>query len=298
MLFCACSQPPVKDRPVHDRLDAYELAFHLYFREEKKEKAIDLLTWACQSLEDQREVSCYDLGQILVREGRMDDAVNAFALSYKIRPNGPALSSLYELWAAGFGPEPPSAPRLVRLAKGIERSCRAGRKSEAMAALQAAGSDVPRELFTQPFFAECLAGPEFAAAVSVLTPRPVPIELIYRQRAEAHALHSVFDVAPYLHAEALAYQSTHPVNSAWRSFVEAAKAGNAAGAERFLALFYSALESKRTSDGRVDSQILAMKRAAGTLIAGDIFFVRVRNSQRIQKMVNDSLPGSGIFASR
>lgn len=299
ILFCGCSTAPVQDRPVHDRLDAYELAFHLYFREERKENAIDLLSWACRSLEDGRYISCYDLGQLLLREGRKDDAARAFAESYRISPNGPALSALYDLWATGTGPTPPPAPALVVISKTVERFCRAGDRQAAMIALKSSPADIPRELFAQPFFQECLFNqPEYAPFIAGRTPRPVPIDEIYRQRAAVHPLHAVLDVAPYLKAEYLAFESNHPVNVSWKLFLNAVRARNQVAAESALANFYAALEKQRVPGGAADSQILAMKRAAGTLIAGDIFFASIRGSPRIQKMVRDTLPGSGIFASK
>ncbi|MBL8020570.1 MAG: hypothetical protein JNM27_12950 [Leptospirales bacterium] len=295
--------PPVKsNQPIRDRLDVYELAFHLYFREEKKENAIDVLAWACQNVNDEREVSCYDLGHILSREGKLEEAFRAFEHSYKIKPNGNALAGMMDMYAAGVG-SMPAAPSHVTIVKEMERQCRASNPDAAFAVLQKyleAKPPLPgRNLFAQPFFAECLkAVPGYAALLTSLPLATTPGDQIYRMRAANHPLGKVMDVVPYLRSEGLAFESVHPVNYAWKNFVNAARRGDVITAERQYEMFGQALDKTRTPDGAQNAAILAMKRAAGTLVAGDPFFYSVRNSPRIQKMIRDALPGSGLFEKR
>ncbi|MCE9596845.1 MAG: hypothetical protein K8S54_02665 [Spirochaetia bacterium] len=295
--------PPVKSsQPIRDRLDVFELAFHLYFREEKKENAIEVLSWACQNVNDEREVSCYDLGYLLSREGKLEDAYSAYERSYQIKPNGNALAGMLDMYALGGG-KLPSAPIHVTVVKEMERSCRASKPDDAFAILKKYVESKPvlpgRDLFAQPYFAECLkATPGYAALLNTLPVATIPADQIYRMRAANHPLGKVMDVAPYLRAEGLAFESAHPVNYAWKNFVSAVRRGDVINAERQYEIFGQALDKMRTADGAQNAAVIAMKRAAGTLVAGDPFFYSVRNSARIQKMIREALPGSGLFEKR
>jgi len=300
IVFCGCATPPVQSaRPIHSRLDVYELAFHLYFREEQKENAIGLLAWACKNLNDERHVSCYDLGYLLARENRPDEAARAFEESNRIKPNRSALAALYELYGRGVETRP-TGPRVVVVAKEVERRCRAGKPADALNYLKDAVREQPpiqlsREMFAQPFFAECLKNQAgYQTLIQGFQSVPPVAEEVYRFRAALHPLRDVWDVLPSLRGEFYAFQSLHPVNSAWRNFIDAVRRNDLAQSERQLRAFYAALDAK----GGHDLAAITVKRAAGTLIAGDPFFIQVKNSIRVQQMVRDSLPGSGLFEHR
>jgi tetratricopeptide (TPR) repeat protein len=149
----ACLNPPVRPpQTIHDRLDVYELAFHLYFRAEEKEKSLDVMRWACREVSDGRHISCYNLGLFLEKEGLLKEARDAYAESLAIRPTRAARSALDSLAGRGEG-EPAGQNRLSAL-RAAEALCRQNKPAEALDRLAGAGWN--RETLSQPFFSGLL----------------------------------------------------------------------------------------------------------------------------------------------
>lgn len=277
---------------IHDRLDVYELAFHLYFRAEEKEKSLEVMRWACREVADGRHVSCYNLGLFLEREGLSAEAKAAYEESIAIRPTRAARSALDSLAGRGIG-EPAGTGR-VRALREAEAFCRAGESTSALSRLAQAGWN--RETLTQPFFKACLEkDPGYAALVRSAESRAVSYDEVLRQRARLHPLGGVVDMTPYLRAEALAFESNHPVNQTWKSFLAAVRSGNARAMEENLRQFFARLDRTLQEKPSEAAAVLAMKRAAGTLIAQDIFFAAPRRIPAVRSMVQKQIPDAGFF---
>lgn len=289
----SCQNPPVRPpQAIHDRLDVYELAFHLYFRAEDKEKALEVMRWACREVADGRHISCYNLGLFLEREGLLDEAREAYASSLAIHPTRAARSALDSLAGRGQG-KPESRTRLAAL-RSAEALCRQNKPALALAELK--GTSWNRETLTQPFFQTCLgAEPGYRAMAAQAPSQAVSYDEVLRLKGMAHPLGRIVDMAPYLRAESLALESNHPVNRTWKAFLDSTRAGNARGMELNLAAFFSALDRIRLEKPAEAQAVLALKRAAGTLIAQDIFFAAPRRLPGIRKLVQAQIPDAGFF---
>ncbi len=285
--------PPVRPpQTIHDRLDVYELAFHLYFRAEDKEKSLDVMRWACREVTDGRHISCYNLGLFLEKEGFLKEAHDAYAESFLIRPTRAARSALDSLAGRGEG-KPESQGRLAAL-REAEALCRQNKPREALEKLAGAGWN--RETLSQPFFQGCLgAEPRYRAIVAAAPSQAVSYEELLRQRGQAHPLGRVLDMAPYLRSEGLAFESNHPVNRSWKGFLDSVRSGNARGMHQNLAGFFSALDRVSAEKPAERQAVIALKRAAGTLVAQDIFFASVRRLPSVRRLVQAQIPDAGFF---
>ena len=65
--------------------------------------------------------------------------------------------------------------------------------------------------------------------------------------------------------------------------------------EQNLTAFFSALDRMRPEKPAEAEAVLARKRAAGTLIAQDIFFAAPRRLPGIRKLVQAQIPDAGFF---
>jgi hypothetical protein len=250
------------------------------------------MRWACREVSDGRHISCYNLGLFLEKEGLLKEARDAYAESLAIRPTRAARSALDSLAGRGEG-EPAGQNRLSAL-RAAEALCRQNKPAEALDRLAGAGWN--RETLSQPFFQACFGQePRYGAIVAAAKSQAVSYEELLRRRGQAHPLGRVLDMAPYLRAESLAFESNHPVNRSWKGFLDSVRSGNARAMEQNLSGFFSALDRARAQKPEEAGAILALKRAAGTLIAQDIFFASPRRLPSIRRLVQAQIPDAGFF---
>lgn len=250
------------------------------------------MRWACREVADGRHISCYNLGLFLEREGLLAEARAAYAESLQIQPTRAARSALDALAGRGEG-RPASQTRLLVL-RQAEALCRQNKSAEALE--QLTGASWNRETLAQPFFQVCLGSlPGYRALLTALPSKAVSYDELIRQRGQVHPLGRVLDMAPYLRAEGLALESNHPVNQSWKSFLDNVRRGNARGMEQSLGQFFRALEKVRAEKPAETNAVVALKRAAGTLIAQDIFFAGPRRLPAVRRLVQSQIPDAGFF---
>lgn len=250
------------------------------------------MRWACREVTDGRHISCYNLGLFLEKEGLLQEAREAYAESFSIRPTRAARSALDAMAGRGEG-RPESQGRLAALRES-EALCRQNQPARALEKLAGAGWN--RETLTQPFFQNCFGTePRYRAIVAAAPSQAVSYDELIRQRGQAHPLGRVLDMAPYLRAEALAFESNHPVNRSWKAFLDSVRSGNARAMEQNAKVFFSTLDQAKRDKPAEAEAVLALKRAAGTLIAQDIFFASVRRLPSVRKLVQAQIPDAGFF---
>lgn len=250
------------------------------------------MRWACKDVADGRHISCYNLGLFLEREGLLAEARAAYAESLQIKPTRAARSALDALAGRGEG-QPASQTRLLAL-RQAEALCRLNKGADALDVLS--GSSWNREALAQPFFQACLGSlPRYRTLLAAAAQRAVSYDELIRQRGQAHPLGQVLDMAPYLRAEGLALESNHPLNQSWKGFLDSVRRGNARGMEQSLGQFFRTLDAVRAEKPAQAAAVLALKRAAGTLIAQDIFFAAPRRLPAVRRLVQSQIPDAGFF---
>ncbi|MCR9144034.1 MAG: hypothetical protein NXI24_17435 [bacterium] len=334
----ACADPdgPWTPRPYYD---IYDEAVNLYYKPPRRpEAALTLMERACRSNQNGQDILCYNLGVLLELQAAPPAKIlKAYERAEKIRPH-----ALYRAAIQRIDPDPGRLEsEYLQTLSRMTVACRDQRPDRALAGLRrfvaAAGSQAdgatvtaaqdvasalpPRESFAQPFFAECLAGPEHATEYAALleelpeTPGDLATQLM-RARARLDPFHSLWDVELNLRGLADGAGSKNPATTEWHDFIRSARRGQAGPAALHLRAFFDVLdalgrdamqkplakddagkaasEASSTADLRqrnanIQRRVTAFKRAAAVLIQGDPYFHRVRGNAAIQNILRPIL---------
>lgn len=303
---CTAPEAPWTPRPYYD---IYDEAVNLYYKPPRRpEQALALMDRACRLNSDGQDILCYNLGVLLELQAKPADRIlAAYKRARRIRPH-----ALYEGAIQRIAPDPTRyESQYLRSVSRMVVACRAGRSDQALAEFKRTlatkntkpADAAPREVFSQPFFAECLADQaEFATLLAQQPSAGTTLEQqLIRARAHLDPFHSLWDVELNLRGLADGAGSENPATAEWHDFVQSARRGQGAAAALHLRAFFDVLDDlareamrKPEKNGPqsaagVRQRVRAFKRAAAVLIQGDSYFHRVRRVPAIQAILRPIL---------
>lgn len=305
LISCSnCRPAPAPGDLTGSYIEIYDRAISYYYRHPRQpDLAVSLLQKACRGIKDHQALSCYNLGHLLELEGDRRGALTAYRAAVKLDPHPIFKGALFRL-----APEPDNleTPYLQGMAKIVE-ACRRGDRRGALKTMRELADRrkqfqkserLDREAFGQPFFQECLgeeAGYRELLKTIISERRRDPALLFYRERAQRHPFHSLWDMELRLRGLDSVRHSRHPLTSEWQNILRLTRRRKHQEAIGALTKFYDRLNTMQKETAAISNQkmkrqrrrkLQAIGRAAALLIKQDHYFRKLRGEAKIAGLIN------------